>query len=98
MRIVSRIVECSFLMLLALPGMGLAQDTNPPNITALSFAPAIDTSAGSANLTVNFTLTDDLSGVASVALGFVDPSGGFVQQGFKSFATPATSVTDSLAL
>src|ERR1700730_623324 len=41
-----------------------SQDTVSPKLTALEFSPAqIDTSAGPADVTVNYTATDDLSGV-----------------------------------
>lgn len=89
----------AFLLLLALPGVGLAQDTTPPNITAFSFTPtSIDTSASSANVTVSPTLTDNSSGVSYLEFAFVDPSGAFVQRGTMSFAPPQTSVTPSVVL
>src|SRR5690348_13509592 len=36
-------------------------DSQPPNLTALSYPASIDTSAASATVSVNFSLTDDVS-------------------------------------
>lgn len=51
-------------LLVAIPLLSLAQsDTTAPQLTAFSFTPStIDTTAGPATLTVNFSLTDDLAG------------------------------------
>ena len=56
------------------PGTG---DTTPPVLTALSFTPAnADVSGGSVSVTVTFTLTDDLSGVADGEAGAYFSLGG----------------------
>src|SRR5258706_9323948 len=53
-----------------------AKDTVSPQLTALGFSPAeIDTSGGPVDVKVNYTATDDLSGVSYVDLSFVSPSG-----------------------
>jgi hypothetical protein len=70
-------------------------DATPPNLTAFSFAPAaIDTTAGPANVAVNFSATDDLSGVSSFEVDFVSPSGGSTQHSVVNL-NPAVSVTGS---
>jgi hypothetical protein len=82
----------SILILMALPGVALAQ----PNVTAFSFTPTvIDTSASSANVTVNFSLTGN--GIFYFETAFVDPSGGIFQRASKSF-TPSNSVSDSAVI
>src|SRR5579859_6303711 len=56
-------------------------DTTPPNITALSFTNAINTTSSAVSLGVNYTVTDagtsggPISGASSVFVGFVSPSG-----------------------
>ncbi len=61
-----------------------AGDVTPPTLRALSFsATTISTSTAAASVTVGFTVTDDISGVASISVGFMSPSG---QQ--QVFATP----------
>ena len=58
------------------PSFQTAQDDlTPPTLTALSFSPtAINTTAGSATVTINYSVTDDLSG-ANVLCGiFTSPS------------------------
>jgi len=53
-----------------------AKDTVSPKLAALEFTPSlIDTSLGPEEVKVNFTATDDLSGVSYVELSFVSPSG-----------------------
>jgi hypothetical protein len=85
----------TFLIVMALPIVGLAQ----PSITALSFTPAaIDTSAGPANVTVNFSLSDANSGVSFFSTAFVDPSGFFFQGTSKVLSPPSNSVTDSVTI
>src|SRR2546427_653947 len=69
-----------------------SQDITPPTLTALSFTPTtIDTSAGSAVVTVSLSATDDLTGVSFVQVNFVSPSGGQSRAAFAS-TPPATSV------
>jgi hypothetical protein len=70
------------------PGLSLAKsntfyigtlpisDTTPPSIVALSFsASSVDVSTAAQTLTVNATLTDDLSGVYNAYIQFQSPSG-----------------------
>ena len=88
----------AFSILMALPAAGLAQDTTPPAIAALSVSPsAVNTNAGPATVNVNFTLTDSGTGVYYLETALVDPSGGFVLRAFKIF-TPSASVTDSVPI
>src|SRR5262249_10929995 len=52
-------------------------DDVAPNLTSLSFSPAsLDPTFTAANLAVNFTATDDKSGVKTVQLNLIGPSGG----------------------
>jgi hypothetical protein len=79
-----------------------AVDSTPPNITSFSFSPtSINTTAAAQNVTVNFTATDDLAGVASVYAGFVSPSGA-IARGTRVNApadfTSGLSVTNSLVI
>jgi hypothetical protein len=53
-----------------------ATDTVSPKLNALDFSPAgIDTSLGPAEVKVNYTATDDLSGVSHLEMYFASPSG-----------------------
>src|SRR2546422_617233 len=71
---------------------GQGEDVTPPTLTALSITPTtIDTSAGSAVVTVSLSATDDLTGVSFVQVNFVSPSGGQSRAAFAS-TPPATSV------
>lgn len=73
-----------------------AADTTPPNLTSFRFAPeAIDTSEGVAIVKVDFTATDDLSGVNHLELSFLSPSGN-VRQGGSARFDPAQSVSKSI--
>src|ERR1700682_3637711 len=75
-----------------------ASDSTPPNISAFTFTPAtIDTTAASADVTVNFTLTDDLAGASYFQVVFASPSGNSSQTVSKSL-TPALTVTDSVTV
>ena len=74
-----------------------AQDTASPKLTALDFSPAqVDTSAGPADVKVNYTATDDLSGVNYIEVTFVSPSG-VARHGSAKFA-PAQSVSNSITV
>ncbi|HEY6392735.1 MAG TPA: hypothetical protein VIX89_15755, partial [Bryobacteraceae bacterium] len=85
----------ALLILMALPGVGLAQ----PAISALSFTPAaINTSAGPAGVTMNFSLTDSSAGISYFETAFADPFGGFGPRASKSFSPASGSITDSVAL
>jgi hypothetical protein len=57
--------------------LSMAQsDTTPPALVALSFgAASVNVTAASQNLTVNATITDDLSGVSYGYIAFTSPSG-----------------------
>jgi hypothetical protein len=62
-----------------------AQDTAPPHLTALRFTPEeIDTSRGPAAVEVAISATDDLAGVQSAEVVFVNPSESTHQQGSVS--------------
>ena len=90
---IRRVVLISSLMLAALPGVGLAQ----PLLNSFSFAPAsINTAAGPASVTVSFSATDT-SNINYFEMAFIDPSGIFIQRGFKNL-TPSTNVTDSVTV
>src|SRR5258706_1714919 len=52
-----------------------AKDTVSPKLTALSFPAQIDTSTGPDVVKVNYTATDDLSGVSYLEVSFSSPSG-----------------------
>jgi hypothetical protein len=70
-----------------------AEDTTPPELTSLGFTPElIRTSAGSAQVTIGFTATDDSSGVTYFEASFRDPSGAFSQSVSAKF-DPTLSTT-----
>jgi hypothetical protein len=69
------------------------EDVSPPALTALSFAPAINTVSGPATVAVHFSVTDDLSGLTFLAITFVSPSGRQRQSAAASSFAPATSVS-----
>ena len=72
------------------------EDTTPPELKSLSFTPAsIDTSSGPAEVTVNFTVTDDASGANYFEATFLDPSGNGRRSASARF-TPALSATHSV--
>ena len=56
--------------------LSMAQsDTTPPTLVALSFSAAsVDVSTAAQNITLNATITDDLSGVASASVTFISPT------------------------
>jgi len=63
-------------------------DTTPPRLTALGVSPSsVNTSSASATLTFTATLTDDLSGVASLQFELESPSG---NQSRTAFATSSS--------
>src|SRR5260370_2775212 len=73
-------------------------DTVSPKLAALELSPAqIDTSAGPADVKVNYTATDDLSGVSYVELSFVSPSG-VVRRGGSAKFDAAQSVSKSMTV
>jgi hypothetical protein len=73
-----------------------SQDTTPPRLTALRFAPeAVDTRRGPANVDVIITATDDFAGVRSAEVVFVSPSESARERGSVSFA-PRAEVTATI--
>src|ERR1051326_1623092 len=90
---IGRSVLILTLILAAMPAAMLAQ----PVLSAFSFTPtSINTGPAAANVTVNFSANDSAP-ISYFEMAFIDPTGVFVQRGFKSL-TPATSVTDSVTL
>jgi Bacterial Ig-like domain len=90
----------AFLLLtlaVVLPGLALAgDDTTPPELKSLRFTPAIvDTSAGTAEVTLSYAVTDDASGVNYFEATFVDASGAFRQSASAKFA-PTLAATNSV--
>src|SRR6266404_2024652 len=72
------------------------EDTTPPELKSLHFAPAsIDTSTGAAEVTIDFTVTDDASGVNYFEASFLDPSGNGRQSASAKFP-PTLSATHSV--
>jgi hypothetical protein len=104
LRMTPRIAAVGALSLSAL----LAQDTTPPTLASVSFAPSsINVASAPANVTVNFVATDDSSGVFYVEVGFVDPTNTVIQRGCASAGgvipgcssfTAGNSVTSSLTV
>ncbi len=75
-----------------------ARDTDPPKLTSLEFSPTeIDTSAGPADVKVNYTATDDLSGVNYIELSFLSPSG-VARRGGSVKLEAARSVSKSMTV
>jgi hypothetical protein len=73
-------------------------DTVSPSLTALRFTPeAIDTTQGPATVKVEFTATDNLSGVSLFEIAFVGPSGVDKVSGSHKFS-PAHEVSDSITV
>ena len=77
-----------FVMVVAVAAsqtLSMAQsDTTPPSLVALSFSAAsVNVSAAAQNLTINATITDDLSGVNFGYIEFTSPSGQFVEGFFN---------------
>ena len=73
------------------------QDVTPPTLTAFGFAPrTIGTAAGSANITVSVSGTDDLAGVSFVLVHFASPSGTQYQQAIAQPFPPATSFSATI--
>jgi hypothetical protein len=70
------------------------QDTISPKLTALRLSPdAVDTEKGPATVRVEYTATDDLSGVKSIEVVFVSPSGAIRRSG-SALLAPANAVTN----
>ena len=65
-----------------------AVDATNPVLTAFSLSPnSVDTSGGPQSIAVNFSLTDDLSGLQSVVLYAYDPNNQFSSALYTSFPT-----------
>src|SRR5260370_24863742 len=79
-------------------GLKSRSDTVPPSLTRFALSPdAIDTSQEAATVTVEFTATDNLSGVKSVEVVLVSSSGYNRQHGSAVFV-PAKEITGSVQL
>ncbi|HEY6391021.1 MAG TPA: Ig-like domain repeat protein [Bryobacteraceae bacterium] len=87
---------CVALLALVSTGVSFAEDdTTPPELKALRISPAeIQTSAGPAEVTLNFTITDDASGANYFEAVFTDPSGGERRSASGKF-NPTRSLTES---
>src|SRR5512134_1041447 len=73
-------------------------DGTPPELTALNFSPTtINTTTGAASVTVDFAVTDDLSGAVAIYASFVSPSGA-TSQGYGSWFSAATSQAGSFTV
>src|SRR5438128_1818984 len=71
-----------------------SQDTTPPILTAFSLTPTtINISAGQAVVAVNWSATDELSGVSILDMQFVSPSGTYTSSASSTFHPPALSVS-----
>src|SRR6266404_5609100 len=74
------------------------EDTTPPELKSLQFTPSsIDTSTSAAEVTISFTVTDDVSGATYFEAAFVDSSGAGRQSASARFA-PALSATLSVKI
>jgi hypothetical protein len=75
-----------------------ASDTVRPDLVSLRFAPnSLDTRRGPATLEVDFSATDNLSGVSSFELVFAGPSGSAKQRGSVVFS-PQKAVTKRVSI
>ena len=78
--------------------VGIAADKSPLQLKSLSITPdAINTSQGSAPVTIQFQITDESSGVTRFEASFADPSGVFRQSGALTFPA-AASASNSLKI
>jgi len=63
-----------------------SHDTQPPALATFGFTPgSIDTAAGPSGVTVNYKVTDDLSGATTFQVGFLSPSGANTALGSATF-------------
>src|SRR5216684_2637461 len=87
------------LLLTLMAGLAFAgDDTTPPELKSLQFTPVtIDTSRGTAEVTLSFNATDDASGVTYFEATFLEPSGGFHQSASTKFA-PTLAATNSVKI
>lgn len=80
-----RFVQVLLLLLVGLGAAGVAKaDTTAPQLTGLSFPSMVDVSAGPATVTVNYSVTDDLSGATSFTIYFQPPGLGCGNAGANS--------------
>lgn len=95
---VRRAATISALLMTVLTGLMSAQDTTPPHLAAFSFTPgSINTASGPASVTVNFTATDNATGVFYLETSFVDPTGVFVRRG-STRVSPTVTLSGSLSI
>jgi hypothetical protein len=74
-------------------------DVVAPSLTKFSFTPTtIDTTSGLSNVTVSFTLTDELSGVSSLYVRFLGPGGQQYRTGGSGFGPGSTNVSGTLGI
>ena len=87
------------LLLTLMAGLAFGgDDTTPPELKSLQFSPAtIDTSRGTAAVTLSFSATDDASGVNYFEATFLDPSGGAHHSASLKFA-PTVASTNSVTI
>jgi len=84
-------------LLIPAPAPG-SNDTLPPQLKAVGFAPAaIRTITGAAEVVVAFVATDDASGLTYFEAAFVDPSGASRQAASARFA-PALSAANTVRI
>jgi hypothetical protein len=70
-------------------------DTTPPRLINFAITPSpVDTASAPANVNVNFTASDDLSGINVFQVFFVSPTGSSTLRGAVSL-TPTTSASGS---
>jgi hypothetical protein len=88
---VGLVVVVTFFGVALAPTSAESQDITPPTLTAFSFTPTtIDTRSGQAVVTVSVSATDDLSGVDTVFVSFLSPSGRQSRGAFGLPFSPAT--------
>jgi len=77
----------------------LTHDTTPPELTAFTFAPSdVDAQAGAATVDFTLTVTDDLSGVASIQILVTGPAGVAARAGWFCEGERASSTTQVLTV
>lgn len=77
---------------------GLPTDITPPSLSSLTLSPtSVNTSDALAQVNVDFTVTDDISGVTHVRIYFANPSGTVLVSVISSFP-PSTSLAASSVL
>lgn len=78
----------AFAIVFVVPLSGLAQgqfDTTPPKLDGFSFSPTtVDVTNGAQTVTVEFVVSDDLSGASNIQASFRSPSGQVFRHVFAS--------------